>query len=247
MTQNAGDRNNAAGASGGSQDSGQQGAGGQQNGQQGQGGQQGQQGGSDAQGGAQGGQQGSDGKGAGAPAGGKPDGQQGGSQGTDAGTAGQSKAPEKYNLSNPDEKVVSPRLVKAVEEFARANGWSNEDAQAELVAQYEGIKAQANEFLQAAKADQEVGGQNLPIAQANVARTLDRFLPQGTSERGEFDALLEQTGYGNHPAVLRLLHRIGKALGEDGGPGAGAGGHSAGDVPLEQKFYPGMTAAKSGA
>jgi hypothetical protein len=38
-------------------------------------------------------------------------------------------------------------------------------------------------------------------------------------ESGEITSLLEQTGLGNHPAVLRFFHKIGSQLTEDGTPG----------------------------
>ena len=37
----------------------------------------------------------------------------------------------------------------------------------------------------------------------------------------ELKGILEETGYGNHPAVLRLFHQIGKLLGEDNIVGGG--------------------------
>lgn len=60
-----------------------------------------------------------------------------------------------------------------------------------------------------AQADKEIGGQALAENLSVAKRAVDKF---GTPA---FRELLEQSGLGNHPEVIRFAARVGKAISED--------------------------------
>jgi len=83
-----------------------------------------------------------------------------------------------------------------------------------------------------AQADPELGGKNWKATESNVARALDHFVgpTEFTDDKGEkqanpFRVLLNETGLGNHPEMIRAFNKIGKALAEEGilARGGGAG------------------------
>ena len=59
----------------------------------------------------------------------------------------------------------------------------------------------------AAQADAEIGGEKFAENLATAKKALSTFDPQG-----KLAPLLEQSGFGDHPDVIRFLHGVGKAL-----------------------------------
>lgn len=57
-------------------------------------------------------------------------------------------------------------------------------------------------------ADEELGGSGYQTAMGTVARMRDLLVPE--SERKAFDAFMEVTGAGDHPAFLKMMHRAGR-------------------------------------
>jgi hypothetical protein len=94
----------------------------------------------------------------------------------------------------------------------------------------EQVQAQSEAWVEQTKADPDIGGGKLAEALKFAALTRSKF---GTPE---LDAVLDSTGLGNHPAVVKFFVAIGKQLSEDtlvqGGP--------KGDGPrtLAQILYP---------
>lgn len=64
-------------------------------------------------------------------------------------------------------------------------------------------------WLDTAKKDPEIGGDNWDASVKNANAVLDRFGDD------EIDAALRQTGAGVHPSIIRLLSRVGKAIADD--------------------------------
>lgn len=79
--------------------------------------------------------------------------------------------------------------------------------------------------------DPQLGGEHLA---ATVA--LDRFDTDKSIGR-----LLEESGYGNHPAVLRFFSRLADSLLEDSLPGSEGGGSL---PPLEERMYAGWSSQR---
>ncbi len=98
-------------------------------------------------------------------------------------------------------------------------------AAAREVARAEAFAKQVEDWATAVKADKELG---LPENLATAKKTIDTF---GTPELRD---LLNSTGMGNHPEVIRLALKIGKALSEDtfvaGRTGAGPAPRSHADI-----------------
>ena len=84
--------------------------------------------------------------------------------------------------------------------------------------------------------DPQLGGVHMAANVARAQLALDRF-DQGR----HIGKLLEESGYGNHPEVLRFFNRVADALMEDslvrGEPGGGM-------PPLEERMYAGWSSRK---
>ena len=68
--------------------------------------------------------------------------------------------------------------------------------------------ARVNEWAESVKTDKEIGGDKLPETLALARKAIDLGPP-------ELKELLNSSGLGNHPAVVKWAHAIGKTLSED--------------------------------
>ena len=125
-----------------------------------------------------------------------------------------------YELTLPKETFLSDDTVNDIREFAKENGLSNEAANQMLeredsaIANYiigaaEKEDAQVNAWHKEVTLDPEMGGENLKTTVANSKAVLDKFAPEG------FVNILQETGYGNHPEVVKFLSRVGNAMSDD--------------------------------
>jgi len=127
------------------------------------------------------------------------------------------ETPPTYEFRAPQGKEYDSQLIGAYSEGARKAGLTQEKAQELLdsmapalaARQQEQITAIQQGWVEAAKTDQEIGGANLEKNLSLAATALDKF---GTPE---LRSLLDGTGLGNHPEVVRFMSRAGKALAED--------------------------------
>ncbi len=87
--------------------------------------------------------------------------------------------------------------------------------------QAEAAKKVQTEWVEALKADKEVGGADFEANQQTAARAVEKF------GGAEFKALLDRTGLGNHPDFARFCVRVGKAMADDSVAGASGGAGSA--------------------
>lgn len=127
-------------------------------------------------------------------------------------------APEKYEFKAPEGEVYDPQMIEEFSTAARAANLSQDAAQTliETMApalanrQQAQINAIHQQWAEASRADKEFGGdalkENLAIAKKAIA----------TFSTPELAKLLEDTGLGNHPEILRTFVRVGKAISEDG-------------------------------
>lgn len=74
-------------------------------------------------------------------------------------------------------------------------------------------------WLAETRADREFGGVRLPQTQTRIAAAIDAF---GGPDAAEIRSLFNETGLGNHPALVRFFARAGKAISEDGMINSGA-------------------------
>lgn len=97
-------------------------------------------------------------------------------------------------------------------------------------------REQVNRWRKEATEDPQIGGGNLPASVARAQLALDRF-----DEGKRIGQLLEQTGYGNNPDVLRFFNRVADALMEDGLVRGQSGGVM---PPLEERMYAGWSSRR---
>lgn len=92
---------------------------------------------------------------------------------------------------------------------------------------------QVEDWEAASRADPEFGGDKLGESLATANRVFEAYDPDG-----HIRTMLSETGYGNHPALIRFFVAIGRDLSPDRMVGAGgAGGTNANGVNLDA-FYP---------
>ena len=145
-------------------------------------------------------------------------------------------APEKYEFNSkvadaPDE--LDPEVLTAFGDVAKELNLPQEAAQKVLdkvapviqAKQAKVIEQTKVEWANQSKSDEEFGGEsltdNLDVAKAS----LDTF---GTDA---LKSLLQETGLGNHPEVIRFMYRAGKAISEDSYVGNSQGATGKSNVP----------------
>lgn len=153
-------------------------------------------------------------------------------------------APEQYvDFTAPDGITLNAEVLGEFKEMAKAQNLPQEQAQkvvdlgAKLVQKIEAQRAEATNaelarWAEASKTDKEFGGDLLPESLAGAKAALTQF---GSPE---LKSMLNETGLGNHPEVIRLLHRVSKAISEDTIVGGKPGDTPAASVA--QRMYPGM-------
>ena len=92
---------------------------------------------------------------------------------------------------------------------------------------------QVEDWEAASRADPEFGGEKLNENLAIANRTLEAYDPQGTIR-----AMLAETGYGNHPDLIRFMLAIGRDLAPD--RMVGGGHNSGGDARVQFPNTPGL-------
>lgn len=137
-------------------------------------------------------------------------------------------APEKYEFVAPEGKQFDAEIIGNFSDVAKELNLTQEAAQKLVetmgpkiaerqLAQVEAIR---NEWAQAAQVDKEYGGDKLQENLAVAKKALDSF---GTPE---LRSLLNESGLGNNPEVIRFMYRAGKAISEDTFVGSSAGAGS---------------------
>lgn len=135
------------------------------------------------------------------------------------------KVPEAYEFKAPEGMVLDPAQVEAFTPVAKELGLTNDQAQKLVDLQVAATTASAKRWTdqvtawgEEAKADPEFGKQNFGKSTAAVAKALDKF---GSPEARK---ALDDSGMGNHPALLKLFRAVGLAMGEDGFATGNSGG-----------------------
>lgn len=166
-----------------------------------------------------------------------------------AAEAEKNKVPTEYKLSKPEKSLLSDEHVARIAAFAKEQGLTNDKAQALLNRESQvvadartqvGVEADAKlaelqtNWIATAKDDKEIGGANFTQNAELSRRVLATF---GTPE---FNAILEdpkQGRFGNHPELVRVFSRIGKAMSEDKLVNPGAQGEKGAGKSFADKFY----------
>ncbi len=136
-------------------------------------------------------------------------------------------APEKYELTAPEGMDFDTAAFEAAEPVLRELGLTNEAAQklvsvyAEKIAPQFTERATAainqraadtrREWSEAFEADPELGGANKERTVADAARAFDHY---GIKKDEGIRKLLNESGLGNHPDMIRFVARVGRDLDE---------------------------------
>lgn len=126
-------------------------------------------------------------------------------------------APETYEFKLADGQTLNADVQSTFEATARELNMSQADAQKlvetmgpKIAATQAAAAAQLRaDWAETAKADKEIGGQNFDANLAVAKTAMDKFATP------EFKTFLNDTGLGNHPEMIRMLHRVGKSVSED--------------------------------
>jgi hypothetical protein len=140
--------------------------------------------------------------------------------------------PEKYELALKDadgnDITLDAEAVQAAEPVFRELNLTNEQAQklmpvakdfaertqqATLAQIIEAGANQKKDWLDAFKADPEIGGAKADETTHLAAKGLDAL---GFPEGSAFRKALTETGFGNHPDMIRAFRKVGEMVGEDG-------------------------------
>ncbi len=149
--------------------------------------------------------------------------------------------PEKYDLKIPENSLLDAAHVDAVSSFAKENKLTNEQAQVILEREHNAAQAGVDAFknkgqqlsekwLEQAQADKEIGGDNFKTTVALAKSALDKLFPSM-----EINQIMNDSGLGNHPAVLKGFAQIGKMLANDKMHQPGA--QPAPKLPMTKRLY----------
>ena len=167
-----------------------------------------------------------------------------------AGEGGQdASVPEAYELTAPEGFAgLDPEAVAVATPVFKELGLSNDQANKLMPVAGEfakritaerdsqilaSIGEQRKAWLEEAKADKEIGGTNWDASLASAAKALDQL---GFTKGSPLRNVLNDSGLGNHPEMIRAWAKVGKAIGEDSDfvRGGGAGRAKPTDAEL---FY----------
>jgi len=146
--------------------------------------------------------------------------------------------PETYEFKAPEGKEYDAAVLEPFAEAAREANLTQDAAQKILdrmapalaARQQEQVTAVRTGWLESSRMDKEFGGERLQENLSAAKRALDSYAAP------EFRKLLDDTGLGNHPEVIRMLVRVGKSMNEDSFVSGGAAFKGARD--LAAKLYP---------
>lgn len=173
-----------------------------------------------------------------------------GAEGTQKGDPAKANesAPAELKVTLPDGMQADEGLMKEVLPWAKESGLKQEGldklvgfyskaqtaaAEAQSKAAAEAHQKQVAEWVAASKASKDFGGADFEKNLLGAQSALKRF---GSPELTQ---LLAQSGLGNHPLIIGLLHGVSKAIAEDS---TGSGGDRSASASTEeaqyQAFYP---------
>jgi len=127
---------------------------------------------------------------------------------------------KEFVLKLEEGSPLSDSDIDRISTLAKEKGLSEGDAK-ELIAgqeaavnvykdaQMQDVEDVRTEWVEESKSDKEFGGEEFDANMAVAKTAIDKY---GSAE---FKKSLEDTGFGNHPEVIRVFYRIGKAMAND--------------------------------
>lgn len=138
------------------------------------------------------------------------------------------QAPEQYeDFAAPEGTELDGETVDTFKDVARELNLTQEQAQSVIdkmtpvmaQRQQAQMAAQAEQWAEDSRNDEEFGGEQFDENIATAKRAMDQFASD------ELKGLLDDSGLGSHPEVIRMFHKVGSAISEDsvvtGGSGQG--------------------------
>lgn len=170
---------------------------------------------------------------------------QDGAKAGDQGKTAAAAAEVKYDLKAPEgvPAEAATKILADIAALAKAKGWSPEVAQ-ELADRDFGTLAAIDtankqlladhrkQWVEAVKADKDLGGDRFPETEKAAKAAIARF-----DTTGELRKVLDASGYGDHPAFVRFAAAVGRAMAEDRVEHAHLGGSQR---DLGKILYPSM-------
>jgi hypothetical protein len=128
--------------------------------------------------------------------------------------------PEKYELKLPENSLLKAQALEDIAATAKEHKLTQKQAEALVQredkalhayhqAQLDDLKVKSQVWIQDVKADKELGGEAFVKNAELASRVVKRF---GTES---FQKMISDSGAGNHPELVRIFARIGKAMSED--------------------------------
>ena len=152
---------------------------------------------------------------------------------------GEPGKPEPYEIEAPEGYPITPENLKSLNAHFNELGLTKEQAEKALAyraEQYAAFQAsqqaQRKSWITEIQADKEYGGEKFKETVADAKRALAQF-----DEGGTIRTLLEETGYGDNPAIIKVFAKVGRAMAEDKIVGKGGAG---GKKPLAERLYSNM-------
>lgn len=135
-------------------------------------------------------------------------------------TSGSEETVLDYKLELAENSRMDNSMLEAVTAYAKENNLSKDMAagllskQEELLSSWvesktEEMMAVRDSWSDAVRNDKVLGGDNLDKTIESARRVVDRFASE------EFVGMLIETGYGDHPEVVRFLTKIGSLMEND--------------------------------
>jgi hypothetical protein len=161
---------------------------------------------------------------------------------TEASTTEAKPVPEKYELKLPENSPLSPKALEEIALIAKEQGLTQKQAEALvtresaamsalLKTQVEELQVKSQKWVDELKVDKELGGEAFQKNVEMASRVVGRF---GSDQ---LKTILDQSGFGNHPELVRVFSRIGKAMSEDQLVQPGASAQSKSGRSMEDIFY----------
>lgn len=135
--------------------------------------------------------------------------------------SGDPKVPVKASdLNLPEDTLLPAETTEGIAAFAKAQGLSKAQSQAILDRDHAWLNAmaeardgqvalQAAEWMKETRNHKDLGGAKFMETAALSSRVIAKFGGE------KMQAILDESGFGNHPEVLGMLVKIGRAIGDD--------------------------------
>lgn len=127
-------------------------------------------------------------------------------------------SPERYEFKQPEGRSFDAEVMSTFGEVAKSVGLSQDKAQtlldklAPVMEQRQSARLESERaaWVKSVKSDKEIGGDKFAESLQVAQKALKSF---GSPE---LTKLLNDSGLGDHPDVIRFFHKVGKSISEDG-------------------------------